>query len=85
MASPWYCNLIHPPSSPDLNPIEPLWLIIKNCVADIPGSSNYLNALWAAVQKVWDGITEEEIKKYTGRMADRVLAVKEAEGWHTHF
>jgi len=46
------CNLIHPPSSSDLNPIELLWLIIKNCVADIPGSSNSLNAIWAAVQKV---------------------------------
>jgi hypothetical protein len=78
-------NLTHLPSSPDLNPIELLWLIVKNCVADIPGSSNSLDALWAAVQKVWDGITEEEIKKYTGRMADRVLAVKEAKGWHTRF
>ena len=31
-------NLEHPPSSPDLNPIEPLWLILKNYVADIPES-----------------------------------------------
>jgi len=70
------CNLTHPPSSPDLNPTEPLQPAIKNCVINIPGSSNSLNALWAAVQKVWDGVMEEEIKKYTGRMADRVLAWK---------
>ena len=31
-------NLEHPPSSPDSNPIEPLWLVLKNRVADIPGS-----------------------------------------------
>jgi transposase len=54
-------NLTHPPSSPDLNPIEPLWLVLKNCVADIPGLSNSLDALWAAVQKVWSGITEEDM------------------------
>ena len=47
-------NLEHPPSSPDLNPIEPLWLILKNHVGDIPKSQNSLDGLWAAVQQVWD-------------------------------
>ena len=78
-------NLTHPPSSPDLNPIEPLWLLLKNRVADIPGSSNSLDALWAAVQKVWSEIKEEDIRKHTGKMKERVLAVKQANGWHTRF
>ena len=77
-------NLTHPPSSPDLNPIELLWLVLKNCVADIPGSSNSLNALWVKVKKVWSGITED-IRKHTGKMKERVLAVKQANGWHTRF
>ena len=38
-------NLIHPPSSLNLNLIKPLWLLFKNCVADIPGSANSLNVL----------------------------------------
>ncbi|KAF5312015.1 hypothetical protein D9619_003841 [Psilocybe cf. subviscida] len=75
----------HPPSSPDLNPIEPLWLLLKNCVADIPGSGNSVDALWAAIQKVWDGITVADIQKYTGKMEDRVEAVSEADGWQTRF
>jgi hypothetical protein len=37
---------IHPLSSPNLNPIELLWLIVKNQVANIPGSSNMLDKLW---------------------------------------
>jgi hypothetical protein len=57
----------HPPSSPGLHSSEPLWLVIKNHVTDIPGSSNSLNVLWVAVQKVWDGIMEEEIKKNGGQ------------------
>jgi hypothetical protein len=61
-------NLIHPPSSPDLNPIKPLWLILKRCVADIPGSGNSLDVLWAAVQKAWGEISVEDIQKHTGRM-----------------
>lgn len=75
----------HPAKSPDLNPIEPLWNLIKNHVADIPGSGNTLDKLWAALQKVWDELTEEDIEKYTGTMADRVQAVNDAKGWHTHY
>jgi len=78
-------NLDHPPSLPDLNPIEPLWLVLKNRVADESGSQNTLDALWAAVQKVWDEITIEEIQKHTGKMQDCIDAVKEAKGWHTRF
>ena len=78
-------SLTHPPSSPDLNPIEPLWLLLKNKVADIPGSANSLDALWSAVQCAWGDITLEDIRKHTGKMDDRVEAVKKAEGWHTRF
>jgi hypothetical protein len=78
-------NLTHPPSSPDLNPIEPIWLLLKNRVADTPGSANSLNALWNAIQKAWDGITLEDIQKHTNRMHDRVEAVERAKGWHTEY
>jgi hypothetical protein len=78
-------KLVHPPKSPDLNPIEPLWYLLKNRIADIPGSGNTLDNLWEAAQKVWDDITLEDIQKHTGRMKDRVEAVKQAKGWHTKF
>jgi transposase len=75
----------HPPDSPDLNPIEPLWNVLKNRVADIPGSRNSLDKLWAACQQVWDAITVDEINAHTGKMDDRVAAVKAAKGFHTRF
>ena len=63
-------NLEHPPSSPDLNLIEPLWLILKTHVADILGSQNSLDGLWATVQQVWEELSIEEVRKHTSRMHD---------------
>ena len=51
----------------------------------LQGSSNSLDNLWAAAQNVWDEITLEDIEKHTGKMQDRVEAVKGAKGWHTRF
>jgi hypothetical protein len=78
-------KLTHPPKSPDLDSIEPLWYLIKTHIADIPGSSNSLNNFWEAVQQVWDEITPDEIEQYTGKMKDQVEAVRTAKGWHTKF
>ena len=78
-------NLEHPPSLLDLNPIEPLWLILKTRVADIPGSRNSLDGLWAAVQQVWEELSIEDVRKHTSRMQDRVDEVMKAKGWHTSF
>ena len=77
--------LTHPLSSPDLNPIEPLWLLLKNRVADTPDASNSLENLWLAAQHAWEEITEEEIQRHTGKMPERVAQVQAAKGWHTRF
>jgi hypothetical protein len=78
-------NLTHPPNSPDLSPLEPLWFLVKTRVADTPGSSNSLDKLWDAIQKVWSELSEEDIRKHTGQMKARVEAVKTANGYHTRF
>jgi hypothetical protein len=77
--------LTHPPSSPDLILIEPLWLKLKNCVADIPGSHNSLDKLWAACQKVWDELSVEDITAHTSKMPEQVAELKAVKGWHTSF
>jgi hypothetical protein len=78
-------KLSHPPKSPDLNPIEPLWYGLKTHIVDICGSGNSLDNLWEVVKKVWDEFTPEAIKKYTATMDDHVQAIKDAEGWHTKY
>lgn len=80
-----YCTLTHPPNSPDLNPSEPVWALLKNKVVDIPGSRNSVEKLWEAAQQVWDALTVEEIWAAAGSMPDRVAAVQAAKGSHTSF
>lgn len=75
----------HPPSSPDLNPEEPLWLVLKDRVSKIPESRTSLKKLWEAVQRVWDELTEEDIVAHTGQMEGRVQAVKQAKSQITKF
>jgi len=65
-----------------LNPIEPLWYVLKQHIANIPGLVNSLNNLWGATKQAWDDISLEDIQAHTSKMKDRILAIK---GWHTGF
>ncbi|QRV99727.1 Transposable element Tc1 transposase [Ceratobasidium sp. AG-Ba] len=78
-------RLHHPPNSPDLNPIEPIWYILKKRVAKIPGYRKNRESLRDAIKQAWDSIGVDEIVKHTGQMNARVEAVKQAKGGHTRF
>lgn len=54
-------QLPHPPNSPDLNPIEPVWRLLKTHIGKMPESRRSLEHRWAAAQSAWDSITVEEI------------------------
>jgi len=49
----------HPPSSPDLNPIEPVWHDLKTMIRQIQPPPTTLNALKAAIFKMWDKLPIE--------------------------
>ncbi len=78
-------QLPHPASSPDLNPIEPLWNVVKERIWGIPGAHSSISKLTAAVHQVWGELTAEDVEKHTLSMQARVDAVKAANGWHTRF
>jgi transposase len=75
----------HPPSSPDLNPIERVWHELKSGIRSWPHHPTSVNKLITVVEAVWDGIMVEKIDKYVNCMDDVVDAVLAAKGGHTRF
>ena len=64
-----------PPCSPDLNPIENLWSIIKREVYKEGKQYTSLNSVWEAVVAAAHNVGREQIKKLTESMDGRLLSV----------
>jgi transposase len=77
--------LFHPPSSPDLNPIEPVWHELKTMLRALPHPPNTVNELRDAIRTAWDEMPIEDINKHIKKMPERVEAVSKARGGHTRF
>ncbi|CAA7265669.1 unnamed protein product [Cyclocybe aegerita] len=75
----------HPPSSPDLNPIEPIWHLLKSTLRHLPYPPTTVDGLRVAVLRAWEGISVEVINHQIGKMDRRVKAVLAARGGHTGF
>jgi transposase len=83
----------HPPYSPDLNPIEHAWVLLKRQVtedypdlADTPGGVDTVKARLAEVLPLcWEKIPETQFETLWKSMPDRVQAVIEAKGWQTRY
>lgn len=75
--------LFHPSASPDLNPIERVWLELKTRLRALPHPPTSVEDLKRAIHKVWDEIPVEDIDKHIRSMPDRVGAVCAARGGHT--
>ena len=82
-----YLQLPWPPNSPDLNPIENVWMLLKlrlrkrfSKVAQRPHSEA---ELFSAAQDEWAKIPQEVIDKLIDSMPVRLQAVLDADGGHT--
>ena len=72
-----------PAQSPDLNPIENLWTILKQKVHNSKPSS--LDVLWETLNGFWDNIEESTIESLVASMPKRVKAVIAAKGGATRY
>ena len=70
---------MNPSNSPDLNPIETIWRIIKQRLKS-RGVIFEEAILRRAIQEEWDKITIKEINKAISTMPDRVAALNERNG-----
>lgn len=71
-------NFIHPAQSPDLNPIEAIWSIIKQRLRRRLFDSE--EDMKIAIQEEWDKITIEQIRDRIASMPKRCAIVAKSGG-----
>lgn len=82
-----------PPYSPDLNPIEHLWFLLKEGVyrvnpdiENVGGNDETIQEeLFKALFRSWEEIKESYLDRLVKSMERRVKAVIAAEGWYTKY
>jgi hypothetical protein len=72
-----------PPQSPDLNPIEGLWAILKRKLRG--HRFLYRDAAWEATKFAWESISPAEVSKFVDSMPNRIKAVKLVRGGNTKY
>jgi len=71
----------HPPSSPDLNPIENAWFELQSRLADMQSRSRKSDDFWVCCGRAWDDIPMDYINKLVEGMPRRREAVQRRDGW----
>lgn len=67
--------LFHPPSLPDLNPIEPVWHELKTCLRALPHPPSTVDTLRHAVHTTWEELPIEDVDKHVWGMPMCVSAI----------
>jgi hypothetical protein len=80
-----YCDVIEdwPSGSPDLNPIENLWGIMKHRVA--AAETDDIKVLRQIIFVVWEGLSPQERQNLSGSMPARIQAVIDRQGAQTNY
>lgn len=65
----WIPTLVHPAQSPDLNPIEAVWAILKQRLRK--RSWQNIDELKEMLQEIWRGISQDEIRARIAEMPRR--------------
>lgn len=77
------CTMNSPPQSPDLNPIENLWTMVKIEIAKYSPSSK--KELFEIVQREWEKFSKLQCENLIKTMPKRVKAVLKAKGMATKY
>jgi transposase len=74
-----------PANSPDLNPIENLWIILKDAVQHIKACPRNLDGLKVVLEREWKSISETKLLQLCHSMPSWLQAVIDANGGHTRW
>lgn len=84
--------MIWPPSSPDLNPIENLWALLKPKIYEIYPELEHaadtratLPLFTRAGQHTWEEIDKRVLLNLSMTMPHQVQAIRIADGWYTKY
>src|SRR5262249_54109615 len=74
-----------PSQSPDLNPIEHLWFIVKRRLKEYPTRPKNDDELWDRVVEIWNALDIETCRRLVDSMPRRLAAVIRARGGSTKY
>ncbi|KAK4521097.1 uncharacterized protein ATC70_013041 [Mucor velutinosus] len=75
-----------PPQSPDLNPIENMWALLKRRLNEYETATKGMNELYERVTEIWyDQMKPEECQKVRESMPRRIAAVLKVKGKWTKY
>jgi hypothetical protein len=74
-----------PAQSPDLNPIENLWAIIKKELEKYRSKIKNTKDLLFYIKRIWNELTLDLAHKLVSSMGNRCQEVIDAEGFYTHY
>jgi len=74
-----------PPISPDLNPIENVWNILKDILDARRPRIRGKEEMATAIQEAWDQIPGYELLEFIDSIPERIQAVINANGGHTRW
>ena len=72
-----------PPQSPDVNPIEHLWVHLKR--EKIRHAATSKERLWKVLCQCWNSIEASTLQNLVRSMSKRVQAILKAKGGHTNY
>ena len=72
--------MVWPPASPDVNPIENLWSIVKRKLYEAGKQYHSKNELKEAIKECCKAVSSETIKNLTSSMDERLVKILEGHG-----
>lgn len=74
-----------PAQSPDLNPIEHIWWILKSKLAEYEEEPTTIVELWRRIEEEWEKIPTNICREFIESMPRRIAAVYKARGGYTKY